>query len=413
MYCVERRWALDRQMDGEYLMPLKLPSASSINNHGSKKGRSTFLKRLFLVFAAVLTLLALLYVPVYHSAQGPLQGLGEIPILSPAGGSQSVTSVAQLSGWADNTTRDVRIYVQPESNTTIISPVGICVTPPILIIVVCSSVSNQKARDAIRDTWANKTILENYNATVEVAFLVGESSNDTLNENIENESLQYKDIIQEKFQDSYNNLTIKSIMMLKWVTLNCGQAKYLMKTDDDMFVNVPVLIRLLQARPKANGALMGSLICRAKPITDSKNKWFMPKYMYAEKMYPNYLSGTGYVMSLDVASKLYATALDTQLIYLEDVYLTGICARRAKLRPTNHPGFSFVSRKLDPCVFRNVITAHRVSASNLYAMWKRVNNSTLKCVAPSASVKKQPSLSRKGRNTRYYPDRGRSVAKCV
>ncbi|XP_046735329.1 beta-1,3-galactosyltransferase 1-like [Diprion similis] len=400
-------------MDREYLMPLKLPSASSINSHGSKKGRSTFFKRLCLVFAAVPTLLALLYVPVYHSAQGPFQSVCEIPIPSSTGGSKSVTSVAQLSGWADNITRDVRIYVQPENNTTIISPVEICSTPPILIIVVCSSISNQKARDAIRDTWANKTNLENYNATVEVAFLVGESSNDTLNENIENESLQYKDIIQEKFLDTYNNLTIKSIMMLKWVTSNCGQAQYLMKTDDDMFVNVPVLIKLLQARPKANGALIGSLICHAKPITDPKNKWFMPKYMYAERTYPNYLSGTGYVMSLDVASKLYATALDTQLIYLEDVYLTGICAKRAKLQPTNHPGFSFVARKLNPCVFRDVITAHRVSASNLYAMWKRVNNSTLKCVAPtasSASVKKQPRLSKKETIARYNLNHGRSVA---
>lgn len=29
------------------------------------------------------------------------------------------------------------------------------------------------------------------------------------------------DIIQENFLDSYNNLTLKSILLLKWVTNNC------------------------------------------------------------------------------------------------------------------------------------------------------------------------------------------------
>lgn len=69
--------------------------------------------------------------------------------------------------------------------------------------------------------------------------------------------------------------------------------------------------------------------------------------MYSEKIYPNYLSGTGYVMSLDVASKLYQAALVTPLLHLEDVYITGLCAKHAKVRPVNHLGFSYVPRKLD------------------------------------------------------------------
>lgn len=36
-----------------------------------------------------------------------------------------------------------------------------------------------------------------------------------------NESEVYGDIIQESFIDSYNNLTLKTIMMLKWVNNNC------------------------------------------------------------------------------------------------------------------------------------------------------------------------------------------------
>lgn len=50
---------------------------------------------------------------------------------------------------------------------------------------------------------------------------------------------------------------------------------------------------------------------------------YTPMYMYSGNIYPNYLSGTGYVMSMDVAMKLYNASLTTPVFHLEDVYLTG------------------------------------------------------------------------------------------
>lgn len=87
------------------------------------------------------------------------------------------------------------------------------------------------------------------------------------------ENYEYGDIIQEKFHDTYNNLTLKSVMMLKWVTTNCPHATYLMKTDDDMYINVEGLVKALKLRPHIKGSLIGSLICNARPISDPKNKW--------------------------------------------------------------------------------------------------------------------------------------------
>ena len=162
---------------------------------------------------------------------------------------------------------------------------------------------NQKARTAVRNTWANKYNLDTlYNFTVRVAFLLGQSDNETLNvgfnlsqilffqteitshmqifsyfhifqNSVTEESEKYNDIIQERFLDTYNNLTLKSVMLLKWASSNCEATKYLMKTDDDMFINIPKLIELLNARPKRNETLIGCLICNAKPISDPKNKW--------------------------------------------------------------------------------------------------------------------------------------------
>lgn len=61
---------------------------------------------------------------------------------------------------------------------------------------------------------------------VKIVFLVGQTNNDT-QQRIVTESEKYGDLIQESFLDSYNNLTLKTIMMLKWVSLNCGdKGKY-------------------------------------------------------------------------------------------------------------------------------------------------------------------------------------------
>lgn len=45
--------------------------------------------------------------------------------------------------------------------------------------------------------------------------------------------------------------------------------------------------------------------------------------MYDKDKYPNYLSGTGYVMSIDTVAKLYNASLETPVFHLEDVFLTG------------------------------------------------------------------------------------------
>lgn len=56
---------------------------------------------------------------------------------------------------------------------------------------------------------------------VKVVFLVGQTPNNETQARINAESEFNGDLIQESFLDSYNNLTLKTIMMLKWVNGNC------------------------------------------------------------------------------------------------------------------------------------------------------------------------------------------------
>jgi len=135
--------------------------------------------------------------------------------------------------------------------------------------------------------------------------------------------------------------------------------------------------------------------------------------MYSEKTYPNYLSGTGYVMSMGVASKLYQAALITPLLHLEDVYITGLCAKRAKVRPMNHPGFSYIPRKMDPCVLKNAITTHKVNASNMYIIWIKLNDTSISCSNRIHTDRKSITLNRNGRHAGYYIFKKKSINRCI
>jgi hypothetical protein len=43
------------------------------------------------------------------------------------------------------------------------------------------------------------------------------------------------------FQDTYHNLTLKTVMGLKWTSIFCPQVKFVLKTDDDIYVNVALV----------------------------------------------------------------------------------------------------------------------------------------------------------------------------
>ena len=55
---------------------------------------------------------------------------------------------------------------------------------------------------------------------------------------LENESRRYCDLVQGDFVDSYHNLSYKGIMGNLWVAEFCAQADFVVKTDDDMFVDL-------------------------------------------------------------------------------------------------------------------------------------------------------------------------------
>uniref|UniRef100_A0A915KZX9 Hexosyltransferase n=1 Tax=Romanomermis culicivorax TaxID=13658 RepID=A0A915KZX9_ROMCU len=142
-------------------------------------------------------------------------------------------------------------------------------------------------------------------------FAMGQSANKHTEKMIRVESGMYRDIIQENFVDSYKNLSLKGIMWLKWATLHCPNAFYIVKVDDDIVVNIFNLARHL-------ATLNGMPVLR-----EQGSKWFVSKNEVENDTYPPYCSGSAYIITNDFVPVLYRKSFRTKLVWVDDAYITG------------------------------------------------------------------------------------------
>ncbi len=57
--------------------------------------------------------------------------------------------------------------------------------------------------------------------------------------------IMYGDLVQENFLDSYRNLTLKTLMGIRWASIYCANAKFIVKIDDDVVLNPYFLVNYL------------------------------------------------------------------------------------------------------------------------------------------------------------------------
>ena len=63
---------------------------------------------------------------------------------------------------------------------------------------------------------------------------------------VEKEKNIHNDIIQGSFHDSYRNLSYKNVFGLLWVSKFCQNAKFIVKTDDDIYLDLYEIFTLTQ-----------------------------------------------------------------------------------------------------------------------------------------------------------------------
>ena len=261
-------------------------------------------------------------------------------------------------------------------NGILINEPYVCDNNPYVIIFVHSAPQNTVQRTAIRGSWGS--VATHPDQHTQVIFLLGMTINDVTSRMIQTEHEDNHDILQFNIEDVYKNLSLKSLAMLQWVERFCSDVTYVVKVDDDTFLNTPLLISDLHSVVHTN-FLMGDIIAGARPIRDLKSKYYTTIGQYRASMYPTYLSGAAYVISGDVIPALTQAAKTTELFWLEDVYVTGLLARRAHAKHIYNSKFGFRIHSLAPCQFSRIIALHRIGPVEMENGWKLLQKEKQNC----------------------------------
>lgn len=173
---------------------------------------------------------------------------------------------------------------------------------------------------------------------------------------------RYGDLIQCQSRDTYTNLTLKSIAALEWTRQYCPWARYLLKTDDDMFIDVRRLLRFinkvetetvkdssvsgLHSRPlepiknqyelftmgtdmyesvatpsfdiELPPTIWGRLAHGWRPIRQLNSKYYVSRTQYAGRVYPDFCTGPAYLMTRSAVNPLYEAALGKDFDIVDD-----------------------------------------------------------------------------------------------
>lgn len=163
---------------------------------------------------------------------------------------------------------------------------------------------------------------------VKVIFLLGLSTPQLQSKLTEEQQLN-GDLVQGNFIDSYRNLTYKHLMGYKWILTNCPQTTYIVKVDDDSFVDVIQLFQLMNTiyGDQATGVLACSVWpAGSTPQREQSQKWAVNWREYPYDFYPAYCGGLAYVVSPDVARDLLAASRHLPFFWIDDLYVTGLLA---------------------------------------------------------------------------------------
>ena len=149
---------------------------------------------------------------------------------------------------------------------------------------------------------------------------MGLSDNETVTETVIDESDKHSDVIVNNITDLYENLSLKTISAFNWMTEFCDQSAFLLKVDDDMFVQVERLLEMVKnlLEKESNPRMILGNISRGwKPVRNPQSKYLITEAQYPGENYPDFATGPSYLVSQQALKDIVSAAMDQKYIHLD------------------------------------------------------------------------------------------------
>ncbi|XP_059173046.1 beta-1,3-galactosyltransferase 5-like [Physella acuta] len=232
--------------------------------------------------------------------------------------------------------------VNPHNHTYLYNPRLTCSKRVVhLLIVVPSATGNFIKRAKVRNSSRSEYVrVDSHNARM--LFFIGGAKSKIEQVKIDAEAKLYGDIVQENYADVYKNIRTKAVSMLKWASQFCENAKFVIRTDDDVAINVTKLVSILETtKSQIDNFILGRVKVRNKPLRNPKNKYYLSTEEFPDEIFPPFALGGLLGFPMSSVKLLYQAALRIKPIWLDDVYVTGICAPQVAVTLVNNREFDF------------------------------------------------------------------------
>ncbi|XP_067660557.1 beta-1,3-galactosyltransferase 1-like [Haliotis asinina] len=201
-----------------------------------------------------------------------------------------------------------------------------------LVIIVHSAPGNTQKRNLIRETFGSTGSYKNRNITV--VFMIAAVKQQRAQDSLQYESQRYGDIVQGNFPDTYEDLVRKHIMAMHWFKYRC-KAKYILKLDDDTFVNpYRIIDHILKAEPQGL-TIECKLVQGEGPVRNKSSKWHTPESEYPFSVLPPYCLGFAYLTTPESWVAMYKVSETNRRMSMDDLYVSIVLAMKAGVQRTD------------------------------------------------------------------------------
>ena len=234
---------------------------------------------------------------------------------------------------------DLRYY----ENLRIISPVSeprVLFPQHLFLLVIVSSSPNERKnaerRQMLRMTWANANGAHiPKDVTMRIVFMLGKAARSEMHQSIMEEVEQHGDMLIGDYEDTYRNITTKLLMAFQWATkIKCH---YVLKTDDDVYIDIPKLVTWLKGRD-VKESIYGGVTYNSVVVRRKSHKHYVSPHDLSLHRYPLYCRGSMFVLSRNLIPKMVDLSKQIRRIGPDDAYI-GILAQHLGVNPIHMPQF--------------------------------------------------------------------------
>ncbi|XP_076057014.1 beta-1,3-galactosyltransferase 5-like isoform X3 [Oratosquilla oratoria] len=239
-----------------------------------------------------------------------------------------------------------------------------------IIAYVHSSISHVQKRQETRKTWGNPMFYPF--GKMSIVFFVGKAKNESETKIVEEESKQFRDIIQGDFEDEYSSLTYKAMSALTWINRHCSNVMWTLHADDDILINHYQFWKFLASLKITD--LEDQIICHVfgmSPVL-REGRYQVPFKQYPFSKYPDYCSGFAWLTLTKSVSRLLQESRNVPFLWVDDAWLTGVVAREAGLKVSKAYNNLFEMKLTDSSQLQKERIFYHVESGNRLAYWEQL-----------------------------------------